>query len=314
MASGYTVSALTDFVKTNQDVLIKNVVLGEVRGDTIPSLRKQFGIKTKERLNYLDVDPTIQDGSNCGFNPSGSTVFAERDIETAQLKAQDQYCDKDLFGKYAEYLVKINAQKDAGDMPFEREILDEVVGKINEKMEKLVWQGATSANSGTDLIDGFLTQALNQDSASTVDVAIASGTSVYNAIKSVVMAIPEQIIDNATIFVAPAIYRAFVQEMVEKNYIHFGPDGKIENKDITFPGTDIQVHKTIGLTGDKRHIYASVYANMVYGADLEGDNEKVRFWYDDNSELFKYSIHWNSGVKTLYPDMVVLGTGAADLV
>ncbi len=314
MASGYTVSALTDYVKTNQDVLIKNVVLGEVKGDTIPALRKQFGIKTKERLNYLDVDPTIQDGSNCGFNPSGSTVFAERDIETAQLKAQDQYCDKDLLGKYAEYLVKINAQKDAGDMPFEREILDEVVGKINEKMEKLVWQGATSANSGTDLIDGFLTQALNADSASTVAVSIASGTSVYNAIKSVVMAIPEQIIDNATIFVAPAIYRAFVQEMVEKNYIHFGPDGKIENKDITFPGTDIQVHKTIGLTGDKRHIYASVYANMVYGADLEGDNEKVRFWYDDNSELFKYSIHWNSGVKTLYPDMVVLGTGAADLV
>ena len=314
MASGYTVSALTDYVKTNQDVLIKNVVLGEVKGDTIPALRKQFGVKTKERLNYLDVDPSIQDGSNCGFNPSGSTVFAERDIETAQLKAQDQYCDKDLLGKYAEYLVKINAQKDAGDMPFEREILDEVVGKINEKMEKLVWQGATSANSGTDLIDGFLTQALNQDSASTVSVEIASGANVYNAIKSVIMAIPEQIIDNTTVFVAPAIYRAFVQEMVEKNYIHFGPDGKIENKDITFPGTDIQVHKTIGLTGDKRHIYASVYANMVYGADLEGDNEKVRFWYDDNSELFKYSIHWNSGVKTLYPDMVVLGTGAADLV
>jgi len=314
MASGYTVSALTDYVKTNQDVLIKNVVLGEVKGDTIPALRKQFGVKTKERLNYLDVDPSIQDGSNCGFNPSGSTVFSERDIETAQLKAQDQYCDKDLLGKYAEYLVKINAQKDGSDMPFEREILDEVVGKINEKMEKLVWQGATTAHSGTDLIDGFLTQALNSDSASTVNVAIASGASVYNAIKSVVMAIPEQIIDNATIFVAPAIYRAFVQEMVEKNYIHFGPDGKIENRDITFPGTDIQVHKTLGLTGDKKHIYASVYANMVYGADLEGDNEKVRFWYDDNSELFKYSIHWNSGVKTLYPDMVVLGTGAADLV
>lgn len=314
MASGYTVSALTDYVKTNQDVLIKNVVLGEVRGDTIPSLRKQFGIKTKERLNYLDVDPSIQDGSNCGFNPSGSTVFAERDIETAQLKAQDQYCDKDLLGKYAEYLVKINAQKSESDMPFEREILDEVVGKINEKMEKLVWQGKTSGYSGSDLIDGFLTQALNADSASTVNVSIASGTSVYNAIKSVIMAIPEQIIDNATVFVAPALYRAFVQEMVEKNYVHFGPDGKIENKDITFPGTDIQVHKTIGLTGDKKHIYASVYGNMVYGADLEGDNEKVRFWYDDNSELFKYSIHWNSGVKTLYPDMVVLGTGAADLV
>lgn len=314
MASGYTVSALTDYVKTNQDVLIKNVVLGEVKGDTIPALRKQFGVKTKERLNYLDVDPAIQDGSSCGFNASGSTTFSERDIETAQLKAQDQYCDKDLLGKYAEYLVKINAQKDGSDMPFEREILDEVVGKINEKMEKLVWQGATSANSGTDLIDGFLTQALNQDSASTVDVTIATGTTIYEAIKLVVMAIPERIMDKATIFVSPAIYRQFVMEMVEKNFIHFGPDGKMEDRDITFPGSDVKVHKTIGLTGDKKHIYASVYENMVYGADLEGDNEKVRFWYDDNSELFKYSIHWNSGVKTLYPDMVVLGACSDNLV
>lgn len=314
MASGYTVSALTDYVKINQDVLIKNVVLGEVKGDTLPKLRKQFGIKTKERLNYLDVDPAIQDGSSCGFNASGSTVFAERDIETAQLKAQDQYCDKDLLGKYAEYLVKINANKNESDMPFEREILDEVVGKINEKMEKLIWQGATTANSGTDLIDGFLTQALNQDSAATVDVTIATGTTMYEAIKSVVMAIPERILDKATIFVSPALYRQFVMEMVEKNFIHFGPDGKMEDRDITFPGSDVKVHKCIGLTGDKKHIYASVYENMVYGADLEGDNEKVRFWYDDNSELFKYSIHWNSGVKTLYPDMVVLGSCSENLV
>ncbi len=259
MATGYTVSALTDYTKVNQDVLIKNVVLGEIKGDTIPKLRKQFGVKTKERLNYLDVDPVIQDGSSCGFNPSGSTVFAERDIETAQLKAQDQYCDKDLLGKYAEYLVKINALKDGSDMPFEQEILDEVVGKINEKLEKLVWQGATTGNSGTDLIDGFLTQALNQDSASTVNVSIASGTTVYESIKAVVMAIPEQILDKATIFVSPALYRAFVMEMVEKNFIHFGPDGSMEDRDITFPGSDVKVHKTIGLTGDKKHIYASVY-------------------------------------------------------
>ena len=314
MASGYTVTGLTDWVKVNQNILIKNVVLGEVKGDTLPKLRKQFGIKTKERLNYLDVNPAIQDGSDCGFNPSGATDFSEREILTAQLKAQDQFCDRQLLGKYAEYMVKINAQKGEADMPFEQEILDEVVGNLNEKLEKLIWQGATSANSGTDLIDGFLTQALNQDSASTVNVAIASGTSVYEAIKAVVMAIPERIIDKATVFVSPAIYRAFVMECVAKNLFHFAPGAEIEDRDLTFFGTSIKVHKTIGLEGDKTHIYASVYDNMVYGADLEGDNEKVRFWYDDNSELFKYNIRWNSGVKTLYPDMCVVGTAAADLV
>ena len=308
--AGYTVSGITSYVEVNKDVLIKNVVLGLAKGDTIPSLKKQFGVKTKERLNYLDVDPVIQDGSACGFNAAGSTVFSEREIETAPMKAQDQYCDKDLLGKFAEYQVKIAANKDASDMPFEGEIVNEVVEGINEKMEKLVWQGATSANSGTDLIDGFLTQALNQDSASTIMVTGSSATSLYNRVEAVIMAIPEDILDKSTVFMSPANFRKLVFELVAKNLYHFAPGADIESKDIIFPGTEVRIHKTIGLKGSNK-IYASAYANMVYGADLENDQEKVRFWYDDNSELFKYSIHWNAGVKTLYPDMVVVGDFSA---
>ena len=307
----YTVSALTNYVKTNEDVLIKGVVLGGVKGDTIGNLTLQTGIKTKERLNYLDVEPAFQDGTNCGFNASGKTEFTDRELETKQYKVQDEYCDRVLLGKFAEYQVKINAQKEASDLPFEAELMDEIIGGINAGMEKEVWLGT---GTGSSLIKGFVTLAASADSASTVAVSIESGTSVYNAIKKVVMAIPERIIDDAVVFVSPAVYRAFVQEMVEKNYFHYKNDGNVENMDITFPGTDIKVHKTIGLTGDKKHIYASSYKNMVYGCDLQGDEEKVKVWYDDNSELFKYNIRWNAGVMTYFPDMVVLGTGAADLV
>lgn len=308
--AGYTVSGITNYVEVNKDALIKRLVLGLAKGDTIPSLKKQLGVKTKERLNYLDVDPTIQDGSTCGFNAAGSTVFSEREIVTAQLKAQDQYCDKDLLGKFAEYAVKIAANKDAADLPFEGVIVDEVIEGINTKMEKLVWQGATSGNSGTDLIDGFLTQALNQDSASTIMVTGSSATSMYNRVQEVIMAIPEDILDKATVFMSPANYRKLVFEMVAKNLYHFAPGADIEDKDIVFPGTEVKIHKTIGLKGSDA-IYASAYENMVYGADLENDNEKVRFWFDDNSELYKYSIHWNAGVKTLYPDMVIVGSFTA---
>ena len=304
--AGYTVSGLTDYVKVNQDTLIKGVVLGTVKGDTIPNLRKQFGVKTKERLNLLNVEAHIADGSNCAFSAEGKTEFSEREIDTAQLKAQDQYCDKQLLGKYQEWAVKVNSLKDASDMPFEGEILDGVIGSINEQMEKLVWQGATSANSGTDLIDGFLTQALNADSASTIMVtAVTSADSIYAAVQKVIMALPEDLLDKATVFVSPANYRALVFALVEKNLYHYAPGADIEDRDIIFPGSEVKVHKTIGLKGSD-YIYASAYDNMVYGCDLENDQEKVRFWYDDNSELFKYSIHWNAGVKTIFPDMVAV--------
>ena len=309
MASGYTVSGLTTYVETNKDVLIKNIVLGFNGGDTIPMFRKQLNVKTKERLNYLDVDPVLQDGSACGFNPSGKTEFSERDIEVAQIKAQDQYCDKDLLGKFAEYLVKTAATKDGSDMPFEAEILDEVSRNIAKKMEKLVWQGDKTGNS--DLIDGFLTQAEGADSASTITVTGSSATSIADRIEAVIMAIPENILDKTTVFVSPANFRKLAFELVKAykyNANMFGSE--VEDKDIVFPGSSVKVHKTIGLEGSDK-IYASPLVNMVYGTDLMNDEEKIRFWYDDNSELFKYSIHWVSGVKTLYPDAVVIGDFSA---
>ena len=308
MASGYTVSGLTDYVKTNQDILVKGVVLGTVKGDTIPRLRKQFGVKTKERLNILDVDPTIADGSSCGFSADGKTNFSEREIETAQLKAQDSYCEKTLLGKVVEFATTARADE---NKPFEEQILDEVVGKVNEKMEKLVWQGATSANSGTDLIDGFLTQALNADSASTIMVTGSSATSVSERVEAVIMALPEEILDKAVVFLSPASFRKLAFEL-QKAYKYNANlyDADVEDKDILYPGSEVRIHKTIGLMGSDK-IYASVYDNMVYGCDLENDQEKVKVFYNDMQETWNYSIAWNAGVKTIFPDFVVVGDFSA---
>ena len=305
MASGYTISGLTDYVEVNKDVLVKNIAAG----DTIPMLRKQLGIKSKARLNYLNVDPVLQDASSCGFNPSGSTEFTERDIEVAPIKAQDQYCDKDLLGKFAEYAVKIAATKDASDMPFEAELLDEVSRNINKKMEKLVFQGNTATG---DLFDGFLTQAASSaDSASTITVTGSSATTISERVESVIMALPEEILDKAVIFLSPSDFRALAFELV-KNYKYnanlYGSE--VEDKDIIYPGSQVRIHKTLGLAGQNK-IYASTPDNMVYGTDLMGDEEKIRFWYDPNTELFKYSIAWVAGVKTLFPDAVVVGDFSA---
>ena len=306
--AGYTVSGLTDYVKTNQDLLIKGVVLGTVKGDTIPNLRKQFGVKSSERLNILDVDPQLQSGADCGWAASGSTEFSERDIVTAQIKAQDEYCEKTLLGKVVEFATTAKADN---NRPFEGEILDEVVGKINEKMEKLVWQGATSANSGTDLIDGFLTQALNQDSASTIMVTGSSATSISDRIEAVIMALPEEILDKATIFISPANFRKLAFEL-QKAYKYNANlhDAEVEDKDILYPGSEVRIHKTLGLIGSDK-IYASVYANMVYGCDLENDQEKVRAFEDQKNGTWCYDIQWNAGVKTIFPDMVVVGDFSA---
>ena len=299
---GYNVSGLTSYVETNKEVLVKDAVLGSgIKGETLPMLRKQLGVKTTERLNYLDVDPVLQDGSACGFSAQGSTVLADREVETAVIKYNDQWCWKDMLGKFAEYQVRINANEDG--LPFESEITDQIVKGINKKVEMLIWQGDKSNN---DLIDGFLTIAEGADSASTIVVTAATGTSAYERIKGVYMAIPEAWIDNAVIFVSPALFREYVQNLVSANLYHYDPAFSGELTEMFVPGSDIKVRKAYGLTGSNK-IYASVPDNMVYACDMLDAKEDFKMWYNDEDELVKVKVLFNAGVATLYPDAVVIG-------
>ena len=306
MAKGYDISKLAAYVKTNADVILKDVVLGSVEGDSVANMRKQLGVKTKEKLNYLNVTPALQNGKDCGFNASGSTVFSDRDITVKTIKAQDEYCDRDLLGKFAESLVNIAAGKET--LPFEAQIVDEVVKGIRKQIEKIVWQGDTTLG-----IDGLLKIADTggADAASTVKVSIASGTDIYEAVKAVYLAIPEGLLDKAFIGLSPANFRAFTQAMVEKNYYHYSGPQDANVNEFIFPGSNVKVKSIQGLSGVNDKIYASVWDNLVYGTDLLNDEEVVNAWYDPNTELFRYTIRFNAGVSTLFPDEVVLGTIAA---
>lgn len=298
----YNVSGLTNYVETNREVLIKDVVLGSVFGDTIPNLTKQTGIKTKERLNFLSVEPTLQSAATCGFSAVGSTVFTDREIETAQFKVNDEYCLEKLLGKFNEYKIRVSA--DEQPMPYEAEIFNEVVKGINKQMEVMVWQGDTSATGRTDLINGFVTMALGADSASTITGETASGATAYAAIKQTLALIPDEILDDAVIFVSPSIFRAYCQDLVAANLYHY--DGENDSrKDMFIPGSNVTVHKTFGLK-NSNYIYASTYKNMVYGCDLENAKEEIDSWFSKDNDTFRYKVRWNAGVATYYPDMVVL--------
>lgn len=299
---GYTVSGLTNYIEVNKDVILRDAILGGgIKGETIPQMRKQLGVKTSERLNYLDVEPELQAVSGCGFSAQGSTVFSERDITTAQAKYNDEWCIEDLLGKFTEYKVRIGADDQA--MPFEAEITDQIVKGINKKVEMQVWQGNTASGS---LINGLVTIAEGADSASTIVVTAATGSSAYERIKGVYMAIPEEIVDNAVIFVSPALFRNYVQDLVAANLYHYDPAFSGELTEMFIPGTDVKVRKTYGLTGSDK-IYATVWENMVYGTDFINNKEELKGWYSDDDDVYRMKARFNFGIATLFPDAVVLG-------
>ena len=304
-STNFVVTSLPAYVQDNKDLIIKNFAL--VGTASRQRFGIQTGIKTSAYLNYLELNPTLQDGKGCGFTAAGSATLTQRTITTAVIKVNMDVCPDSLLGKYAEYLVRIGAN--SNELPFEQYIIDGVTTEINKKIEKLIWQGDTTQTSNTDLkwLNGILKQ-LASDSDK-VAVSIAANTAIYDAIKAVYLAIPEETLERgAEIYVSPANYRDFLMAMVEKKYFNYSGPQDSAPEEFVFPGTDVKVVKTPGLAGVNDRIVASFPENFVYGCDAEGDLEDVKIWFSDDDDLFKLKVKWNSGIAYRFPNQVTLGT------
>ena len=304
-STNFVVTSLPAYVQDNKDLIIKNFAL--VGTASRQRFGIQTGIKTSAYLNYLELNPTLQDGKGCGFTALGSATLTQRTITTAIIKVNMDICPDSLLGKYVEYLVRIGAN--SNELPFEQYIVDGVTTEINKKIEKLIWQGDTSKSTDTDLkwLNGILKQ-LASDSDK-VAVSIAANTAIYDAIKAVYLAIPEETLERgAEIYVSPANYRDFLMAMVEKKYFNYSGPQDSAPEEFVFPGTDVKVVKTPGLAGVNDRIVASFPENFVYGCDAEGDLEDVKIWFSDDDDLFKLKVKWNSGIAYRFPNQVTLGT------
>ena len=297
--TNFLVTSLPDYVQTNRDILVKS--FGLVGTGTRARIGLQTGIKKDAYLNYLDLSAVFQDGSGCAFNPLDEITLTQREIKTAAIKVDGQICPETLLGKYAEYLVRINATEN--DLPFERYIIDALIAQVNKKIEALIWQGNTGG-SPADLIDGFLTQ-FSADS-NVITATLTSIADAYTAVKTVYFAMPEETLERGgLIFVDPAIFRALVNDLVVLNYYHYDM-GNSNLEEITLPGSDVKVVKTPGLANTKA-IVGTFADNLVYGCDMENDHEDIDLWWSQDDRVFKYQVKWNSGVAYHFPDQVVVG-------
>ena len=294
--ANFIVSSLPAYVQENRDLLIKN--FGLVGGSIRNRIGIQTGIKSTENLNYLEVAPTLQDGSVCELEPAGDVTLTNRAIETAWIEVLISICPKKLIGKWAEYLVRANAN--AESLPFEQYIIDGFVAEVNKKIEKLIFQGDKTLTTNPDLkwIDGFV-KIFQADGTEIT----ASGATILAKLQSVYAGMDDYTLNRgAEIYVSPANYRAFLMELVNANLFHYpSAESGTFPKEFFLPGTDAKVVMTEGLEGVNTIALATFPDNMKYGCDMENDQEDVAVKYDPIKELFYVKALWNSGVQVAFP-------------
>ena len=301
----FVTTSLPKYVQENKDMLLKNFAL--VGGSTRSRISVQTGIKSSARINFMEIAPVLQDGNGCGFNAQGAVSLSQRDIETAVIKVNLDICPETLRGKYAEFLIQTNAT--AETLPFEQFIMEGITNVLTKKNEMLMWQGdKASGNADLKWIDGFIKIAGAE--ADVKDVTI-DADKIYDAILAVYMELPDEVIERgAEIYVSPANFRKFMQELVAKNFFHYAGATEAAPEEFYFPGTNAKVVLTPGLTGVNDKILGTFAKNLFYGCDMEGDAEDIKVWFSDDDDLYKLKVKWNMGVQIAFPDMVVLGATA----
>lgn len=296
----YNLSALTAYVDENRLPLIGKATLASQSAKLFSVMTD---VKGKTNLNLFNTNVVFGDGSTCGWNASGDTAFSARLIDAKPLKVNMAYCDKDWLKYWGQYQVKVAAG--LKNLPFEEYITESIVESVQEKIEKLIYQGVSGS---TTEFEGLLS-ILNAASGETVNVSEASGTSAYTAIKDVFKAMPEAVKEknDAAILVSANIFDAFIQDLVSANLYHYNPDN--DGKTHKLPGTNVDVIKVNGLNGTSTYDYilAGSLGNFFYGTDAEGDEQKFDLWYSKDNREYRLAIEFIAGVQVAYPSEIVVG-------
>lgn len=289
------VSALGAYVEEKRLPLISKTLMG---AKTASMMTLQSGVKSKTALNLLGTEVEFGDGSACGWNEVGETTLSQRFIEPAALKVNMSFCDKALLDKWANYDVRVAAGQKT--LPFEEDFVNGVIDSVNEKIEDLIFKGDSTNDNEFDGLVKILTEDGGQV------VTFVEGTSAYNKVKEVYTALPAAIKmkDDVVIFVDPADYAEFVQDLVVANLYHFEPE--FGDGTHYLPGTRVRVIAASGLVGS-RYMVAGRLSNMFYGCDSADDASAFDIWYSKDNREFRLAIEFTAGVQVAYPDEMVVG-------
>lgn len=306
----YDVTALANYTKQEvTPLLVKSVLASK----TI-ALIKAFGtvmtgIKSAQKINYMDTDAVFQNGAGCGFTPSGATAFTQREVTVGKIKVNEALCPADLESKYTQMALTAGSDYDA--IAFATEYSDLKAAKIAEALEVAVWSGDTgSVNANLNKFDGFrkiIKAASGVVDGNTGNVTVTTGitkTNVEAILDAMIDATPAAIRDKAlVIFAGWEVYRNYVKAMRDKNLFHAEVDGA-SGGDITIVGSNVKLISTPGLNGTNE-MYMLEIKNMAYGTDLLGEEDEFSLTYAPEAEEVRFKAKFKAGVQVLFPAEIV---------
>lgn len=290
-----------------------NDIIGYVEQQRVPLIGKSVlgakapkyfnlmtGVKGKTALNIMDADPALQCGNACGFDPANDTSFTQREMDAVPFKVNMTFCDKNLLDTWANYEVKVAAG--LKNLPFEEEWTSQIVNKVQDQLEKFIWQGGDYCNKAVEGILGIAR------SGGGPIVEAAEGYSIYTSLVNLYTQMPEtvQAADDVIAFVDYKSYNKLVQEILAASHYHLDVTNLEEG--ILLPGTRVKVIPTQGLNPAKTDIAGVAVmgraSNFYFGTDMRNDSEVFDLWYSKDNREFRLAIEFVAGMQVAFPEEI----------
>jgi len=289
-----------------------------IGGRTASMLTPQLGVKGKTKINLMDVDVTMQDGSDCTWDASSGDIdLTQREIDAQQVKINLEFCPKDLNAYY--WRTQMAAGTHQETIPFEEQFANYLVEKVQDELEKVIWGGNHPGGVGNlAMFDGLLipTADFTDCNATTTSfpTPLTTGLSISNileAIERIYVETPSAAVakDDFKIFLGTDKFRTLAAALMNGNGLS-SAGGQLNNYTsdfdplrLIFPGTNIEVVGVGGLEGFNA-AYGMSMSNAFLGMDLEEDSTKIESWYSQDDRKFRVAMEWTMGTQFAYPDQV----------
>lgn len=304
----FNVTGLTNYTnEQSTELVIKSIFGGKTAALLQAAGQVQVGIKTAEALNILSSDVYIQ-ADGCGYSPSGTTTFSQRNISVAAMKVEETLCPKKLEEKWMQTQI---APGSAKDIPFEAQIGEEKAAKIAKALEIAVWQGDTATgntNPNTNRFDGFI-KIIDAASATTITGNSSSATAITVAnveglIDDMYNLIPADIADaeDLTLFVGMDTFKKYTTALRNANLFHYAVEAA--NMEMVIPATNVKMVAVGGLNGTNRMFLARL-SNMYIGTDLLNEFENYEIFYSRDNDEVRFRAAIKMGVQFAFSDQII---------
>jgi hypothetical protein len=311
---GFDVSALANYTKENEALLVTSSVLGSKTASLIKSAGNvMVGVKSSEKINIMQTDAIFQDGAACGFSASGSTTFTQRTVTPGKIKVNEALCPKDLEAKYLQKALPTGSMYDS--VPFEQEYSEKKAKTIAAQLETALWTGdTTSVNVNLNRFDGLVkligaaSGVVAANASTYISGAPLSSITAANVISifdGVYQAIPAQVVaaDDMTIFCGQDLFRTYTIALKNSGSFNYQIDVKADSE-FVLPGTTIKVIAVAGLNGTNK-VYAMRLSNMFLGTDLLNEEEKFEIFYAKEADQVRFVSEFKMGTNIAFPDETV---------